>query len=48
MVNCGMSFGSTMGPVIGGVITDAFDYAWLGTMLAGVNFVMVRRLPFDY
>ena len=44
MIICGMSLGSTTGPIIGGAITDALDFTWVGTILAGVNSTMVSYL----
>ena len=41
MIGCGFSLGSTIGPVFSGAVTDAFDYASVGTILAGVNLIMV-------
>ena len=41
MIGCGFSLGSTIGPIFSGALTDILDYAWVGTILAGVNFLMV-------
>ena len=46
MIVSGVSLGSIVGPVIGGAITDALDFTWLGTILAGLNFLMVSYLLF--
>ena len=41
MINSGSSLGAAVGPIIGGAIMDALDFAWMGTALAAVNFMMV-------
>ena len=41
MINSGSSLGAAVGPIIGGGLTDAYDFAWMGTVMAAMNAVMV-------
>ena len=42
---CAISLGATIGPIFGGAVTDATDYSWMLTVLAGVTLLMVCAGP---
>ena len=41
MITSASSLGSTLGPILGGVMTDALDYAWMTTVLSAASLTMV-------
>ena len=42
MINSALALGAASGPIIGGALTDVLDFAWMQTILAAVNTLMVR------
>ena len=46
IVNSGIGLGNTLGPIIGGAITDALDYPWMTTILAMAHLFIVSVVIF--
>ena len=44
LINCGLSLGATIGPFMGGVITDALGYVWFLTILSFGCLAMVSSI----